>query len=365
MDATEQRKRWSQLFGKNLSVVFSIYELNADDCADALNKDYTTIEKWINGNRYPNPKNFAKLKHYLKESIEIKTKNKREYFEVIYTHIKKNIESCGLKVSLKDLPKTNRMGTQELIFNAMTLCDVTIKDLDKKIRKKREENKSPEIRAVFFDFSLVLAPDVTSKSIWEGMWEAAGYKTIDCQCYVDKYNKGEMPYDNLCHCTFLHFAAKGFTYDIMREKARIIKLRAGTHEVLRTLKAKNIDVYIMSSAPRDVIREALGESYSCVHAIYANQFIYDKGNKLGDIVSIPNTPEDKKNYIRTAAQRLKIKPINILYIGKPKNAILAHETGTKALCINADKKRKSNTHQCDYYMGSLRDLNEVIPFITR
>jgi len=148
------------------------------------------------------------------------------------------------------------------------------------------------------------------------------------------------------------------------ELAQKTKLIAGCKKTLQVLKDRNIKLYIVSGSIKDIIENVLGSTHVFFTEIKANEFIFDTQTSiLNKIIGTKYDFEGKANYIRYIANRLKISPSDILFIGNSNNDMWAYQSGADTLCINPIHTNYHNDTIWHNTIVDCKNLSEILPFI--
>ncbi len=220
------------------------------------------------------------------------------------------------------------------------------------------------IQAVIFDFDGTLT-NAKSRTTWESLWETLGYDVQECQNLHKQFDKGEFGHQEWCDRTAKKFIEKKLTRQQVVELAKGIKLIAGCKKTLKSLKERNIQLYIVSGSIKDIIETVLGSTYVFFSEIMANEFVFDTQTSI--LTKIVGTEYDfvgKANYIKRIANRLGIATSDILFVGNSNNDMWAYLSGANTLCINP---AITNYHDDIVWHNTIvecKNLLEILAFVT-
>lgn len=112
-----------------------------------------------------------------------------------------------------------------------------------------------------------------------------------------------------------------------------------------------------------VIRSVIGDLYKYVDGIKANQFRFNQGGFLTEIVGTKYDFEGKAAFITEIALELNVSPKDILFIGNSVNDRFAHISGARTLCINPKLTDPTNRTIWNDCIQTCEDLTEIIKYL--
>ena len=334
--------------------------------------------------------NFDKLLFSLMETIEEFAKNGIfliEWFSNSYTDFEKklweNFELEPIQYYSKCISYYsgykrifNSKFMKELLYNKGIYQYQYIMPIIKNM-KELYKNKYPPKRlfrslgktqAIIFTFDSLIIKYPIGNTSWESIWSK--YNLKDYQKMYDRHLINNYEPKKW----YKHAELKFIKHKIDKEKlssiAEKIILIDGIKETFRELNNRNIKIYIISWTISDIIHKVFKfiPRDIIINDIEATEIKYSNG-LVTNIIGTKYYFEGKNRYISKLSKKLKISPVDTLFIGNSINDEGVHETGAETLCINPSKGMditkvdpfgrkvwKNTIHECD-------DLREIFKFV--
>lgn len=219
------------------------------------------------------------------------------------------------------------------------------------------------IKAVMFDFDGTLTHK--GKSIWDKVWEAAGYDIGKDSYYhslTKRFLAKEYDYQKWCDLTCEALRKNKFSKAQFEKIISTIKLIDGVEDTCKMLTAKGIKLCIISGGEKNAICRALQDNVKYFYTISANTFEFDEDGIISYIASTKYDFEGKALFIQDFVKETKTSPCEILFVGNSDNDEWAHLSGCKTLCINAHKTNPSDKTKWHKNV-SIQNLKEILKYI--
>lgn len=184
-----------------------------------------------------------------------------------------------------------------------------------------------------------------------------------CQDLHMRYDRNEITHAEWCKLTEEKFRERNLHRKTVENLASKIKLMQGTEETFQELQKRDIKIYIVSGSILLVIRSVIGDLYKYVDGIKANQFRFNQGGFLTEIVGTKYDFEGKAAFITEIALELNVSPKDILFIGNSVNDRFAHISGARTLCINPKLTDPTNRTIWNDCIQTCEDLTEIIKYL--
>ncbi len=343
---------WRDAFSIIYKLVKSYCSISDEIIADTVNVGIDSVRQY-SGRRKTMPDNIDPLCELFKKEIEkLDDFNKRK----LLTDIQKNLQNA-----FNDI-KCNEIGQH--ICAMIKQCHSNEKSHTPYSADFPNSYKSTgHIQAVVFDFDGTLT-NTKLRTTWESLWEMLGYDVKECQNLHRQYDKGILTHQEWCDKTAQKFIEKNLSRQQVLELTKKTKLIAGCKKTLQILKDRNIKLYIVSGSIKDIIENVLGNTHVYFSEIKANEFVFDTQTSiLNKIIGTKYDFEGKANYIRYIANRLKISPSDILFIGNSNNDMWAHQSGADTLCINPIHTNYHDDRIWHNTIVECKNLLEILPFV--
>lgn len=220
------------------------------------------------------------------------------------------------------------------------------------------------MKAVFFDFDGTLT--YKSPNIWKAIWAELGYPTNAGSEYkrqLDAFLTHEITYQEWCNQTLECYLAKNMNLSVLNKVSKDIRLINGVTETFVALKEKGYALHIISGNVVDVVEKVLGENVKFFDSINANDFIFDKNNKLTFIKGTEYDCEGKAKFIEEYKQKNNAKAKELYFVGNGFNDEWAHLSGCNTICINPEETDFSNSTKWHKVLENITDLQDILPYI--
>lgn len=226
------------------------------------------------------------------------------------------------------------------------------------------------IKTLVLDFDGTLTirahDDLTT---WERLWVSVGYTVNDCSDLARRYvREGKVsPEDHKAWCaeTCQKLRARGFTKEHLRREARTIKLVPDVHEVLSSLHAAGVGLFMTSGSVREIIREVMGHTYELFDEVHANSLVFDASERLIDIRGTRYDFEGKAEFIKGVIEKQNVSPLEVLFIGNSLNDIWASNAGAQTLCVNPHFTNPNDVKDWTYCIREMDTFERILPYLAR
>ena len=216
------------------------------------------------------------------------------------------------------------------------------------------------MKTIVFDFDGTLTK--RSYEIWTKMWEAVDALDVDYKLYKQYKNK-EIDYIKWCELIEEEYIKRGFDKNLLYKLADKIELMDNLKETLETLKNKGYKLYIVSGGVKEVILYKLGDLSSYFDGIYACEFVFDKDNRLINIIPTKYDEEGKKIFIDEYCSLTKTSPEEITFIGNGDNDEYVYLSGCATICLNPTKfARYTNQNIWHKVILDVEDMKVILDF---
>jgi len=199
------------------------------------------------------------------------------------------------------------------------------------------------MKAVIFDFDGTLTK--SNINLWKKIWKDLGYDVGPNSYYkqlLQEFLDGKRNLHDWCNLIAVAFQEKGLTKQKLIDIIKDVVLLDGVKELIEYLYSKNIEIHIVSGNIDFVINYVLGDSVKYITQLNANEFVFDKDDKLAAINSTSYDHEGKALYIKELCKNKGFVPSDILFIGNSFNDEWAYTSGAKTLCVNPDRANSEN-----------------------
>lgn len=220
------------------------------------------------------------------------------------------------------------------------------------------------MKAVFFDFDGTLT--YKSPNIWQEIWLALGFKLgkgSEHQTQLEEFLTKKITYQEWCNKTLACYKQKDMDLHILNKIAASIKLMNGAIETFKALKNKGYELHIISGNIVDVIKNVLSDNVKYFSTINANDFIFDKNNKLTYIKGTKYDCEGKAIFIQEYISKTNANPNELYFVGNGFNDEWAHLSGCNTICINPEETEFTNETKWHRVIENLTDLQQILEFI--
>jgi phosphoserine phosphatase len=226
-------------------------------------------------------------------------------------------------------------------------------------------NFAPDTKAVVFDFGGTLTKPKTLLSTWERMWLSVGYTIEDAGKLHRLFTLKKISHQAWCDRTCEKLRAKQFSREHMRSIISDIEPVDDLKSTLLKLYERGIRLYVVSGSIREIIVSILGEAFTFLTEMKANDLLYDSNGIINEIRGHPFDFEGKAKFIARIVEELKCSPLEVLFVGNSLNDTWASQSGARTLCVNPTHVDFTNTHIWGDYIKEMRSLSEVLPFAER
>ena len=357
-NAMRDNADWKKQFGIFLKRFFDKYDL--DSCfAEKYHWSTSTIRYWFIGRSLPQRKGILNIKEYLSNNIPCNSRQDEQIYEEIKNFFAKQ-EAVSEYYNLRRLyPMMNQFSGEML-----EVCYDIAKNKRSVIIKEHNYAKpTGKTQVVVFDFDGTLTSGKTNRTTWEGLWTSLDYDVKMCQDLHMCYDRNEITHAEWCKLTEEKFRERNLHRKTVENLASKIKLMQGTEETFQELQKRDIKIYIVSGSILLVIRSVIGDLYKYVDGIKANQFRFNQGGFLTEIVGTKYDFEGKAAFITEIALELNVSPKDILFIGNSVNDRFAHISGARTLCINPKLTDPTNRTIWNDCIQTCEDLTEIIKYL--
>jgi len=220
------------------------------------------------------------------------------------------------------------------------------------------------MKAVFFDFDGTLT--CKSPNIWKSIWEELGYDTgagSEYKSQLDAFLNGDITNFEWCDETLECYIDRNMNVDVLKNVSKNIQLIQGASETFKALKEKGYELHIISGNIIEVIKKVLGKNIKYFTSINANDFIFDKNNKLTFIKGTEYDCEGKAKFIQEYILKTNANPNELYFIGNGFNDEWAYLSGCNTICINPEETEHTNSNKWHQVIYNLTDLKEILKFV--
>lgn len=252
---------------------------------------------------------------------------------------------------------------KKLAISALEELYVLSKNGERISTAKEKYQPSGHIQVVVFDFDGTIAKERKNQTTWEVIWDSLGYPPEECRNLHRQFDEGKITHGKWCALTEEKFRERNMHRDILDQIAKKMKLVRGTRATFKELYKRNIAIYIVSGSIMTVIQKVLGSVSQYVQEIQANLFRFNQAGFLTEIVGTQFDFEGKARYITMIAEKHKISPQDILFVGNSVNDRFAYLSGCRTLCVNpqlVDATNREIFNNCIPYMD---DLKKILPYV--
>ena len=358
-NAMRDNADWKKQFGIFLKRFFDKYDLDYSCFAEKYHWSTSTIRYWFIGRSLPQRKGILNIKEYLSNNIPCNSRQDEQIYEEIKNFFAKQ-EAVSEYYNLRRLyPMMNQFSGEML-----EVCYDIAKNKRSVIIKEHNYAKpTGKTQVVVFDFDGTLTSGKTNRTTWEGLWTSLDYDVKMCQDLHMRYDRNEITHAEWCKLTEEKFRERNLHRKTVENLASKIKLMQGTEETFQELQKRDIKIYIVSGSILLVIRSVIGDLYKYVDGIKANQFRFNQGGFLTEIVGTKYDFEGKAAFITEIALELNVSPKDILFIGNSVNDRFAHISGARTLCINPKLTDPTNRTIWNDCIQTCEDLTEIIKYL--
>jgi HAD superfamily phosphoserine phosphatase-like hydrolase len=221
-------------------------------------------------------------------------------------------------------------------------------------------NLSFETKAVVFDFDGTLTVRTDDETTWEKIWVKLGYKIDNCSALHSKYTNRKMSHQEWCDITRDHFREAHFSRKDLKDVAKSITLIPGTREVLESLRARDIKLYILSGSIKQIIYEVLGDLRGYFEDIRANDISFDSSGIIRKISGTLYDFEGKATFLSRIIAENEYSPFDVLFVGNSCNDIFASQSGARTLCVNPRGTDGYKKEHWTYLLKGMDNLTEIL-----
>lgn len=352
---------WKKSFGIFLKEIFdNVYEVDYKECAEKNYWSASTIRYWLIGRNLPQRTSLNTLMAFFDTcsacNVHTQEKFRRETYDFF---LNQNMLSIYNKL------KVDCTEFSDFTNGVLKLCYELAKGKELDDTKSQIILPSGKTKAVVFDFDGTLTLGKTTQTTWESIWIKLGYDVKECQDLHQRFNNNEITHDEWCKLTEEKFIAKGLNKKMVLTIASKIRLIPGIKDTFSELYNRNIKIYIVSGSILTVIKSALGNRQNYVDEIKANEFAFDRDNKLIKINGTKYDFQGKATFIKQISQDMKIAPQDILFIGNSLNDRFAYLSGAITLCINPKLTNPADRKTWNYCIWSCNNLTDILKYIDK
>jgi len=124
-----------------------------------------------------------------------------------------------------------------------------------------------------------------------------------------------MSHQEWCDITRDHFREAHFSRKDLKDVAKSITLIPGTREVLESLRARDIKLYILSGSIKQIIYEVLGDLRGYFEDIRANDISFDSSGIIRKISGTLYDFEGKATFLSRIIAENEYSPFDVLFVG--------------------------------------------------
>lgn len=235
----------------------------------------------------------------------------------------------------------------------------------KGVRLENMPKRRGKTKVVVFDFDGTMTLNATIKSSWERMWLSCGYSVEKCRALHKEFSLGQFSHQEWCERTAKAFIEKGFSRNNIRAIASEIKLLDDSKEVISSLHALGIQLFIVSGSVDALIKEVLGESIVCMFSkIQSNQMHFDQEEKLVKIIGTKYDFEGKAKYIEGIIAN-GYAPSEIVFFGNSFNDESVCSTGVRSVCINPKQTQSYEPRYWTDEKANVTSMKEFLQFVEK
>lgn len=333
------------------------YLSNTENFIMILTKDF--FNNFLDADGNPNPNSVTRLE--IDESLK---NDKIKYIPVVFPDFRWG-DTTGDVVNSDIMIKLWGKEAAEKIVGAIPIPYVfQYSSSCYELVKKDITAVNNKKKVVIFDFDGTLTTSRYGYNTWEKLWMALGYPVSMCEKYHAKYSNHEITHDEWCEITEKYFKERGLGRKHLVETSKEEALLPGAEEVIKTLKAQGLMLFILSGSIRQYIELVLGHELThCFTEIKANRFVFDEQGMLDGIIGTPYDFEGKARFVSKIINDRGIDPADIIYVGNSFNDEFVYESGVETLCINPARTDFYNNKVWHNYLRDVRDLHEILPYI--
>lgn len=352
---------WKESFGNFLKELFEdVYEVDYKECASKYFWHDSTVRFWMTGRNLPQLASLRDLMAFFKNCSSCNPQTQEKFYREVYVFFsEKNMLSIYGKLL------ANSIDFSDFTNGVLKICYELAKGKELDGTRTQVILPTGKTKAVVFDFDGTLTSGKTNRTTWENLWEKLGYDVKECQELHQKFNQHEITHDEWCKITAEKFIARRLNKDVVLEIASKIKLIPGLKETFDELEKRNIKIYIVSGSILTVIKSVLGNQQKYVNEIKANEFDFDRNNKLLKIIGTRYDFHGKATFINQISQDMKIAPQDILFVGNSLNDRFVYLSGVITLCINPTLTNPADTKTWNYCIQTCENLTEILQFLDK
>lgn len=352
---------WKKEFGLMLRKLFEdVYKVDYQDFAKKYYVSDSTIRYWLMGRNLPQHDFLRKLMIFFDSCPQCDAHIQNKFYRDIQDFFtEQNMISTYTKLKIDNPAFSNFVNELLVTYYLLAKGKLLIDDIEQTILP------SGKTKAVVFDFDGTLTLGKTTQTTWESIWIKLGYDVKECQNLHQRFNNNEITHDEWCKLTEEKFIAKGLNKKMVLAIASKIRLIPGIKDTFSELYNRNIKIYIVSGSILTVIKNALGNRQNYVDEIKANEFAFDRDNKLIKINGTKYDFQGKATFIKQISQDMKIAPQDILFIGNSLNDHFAYLSGAITLCINPKLTDPTDRKIWNYCIWSCNNLTDILNYIDK
>jgi HAD superfamily phosphoserine phosphatase-like hydrolase len=231
--------------------------------------------------------------------------------------------------------------------------------------QKKTPNFSVRCKALVLDFDGTLTTESDRRSTWELLWKHCGYKIDDCFNLHRRFINGEFSHQEWCDITANKFRVRKLHKSDVLSIADNIQLVPSAADVVKSLTAKDIPVYIVSGSIRCVIDRVLSkypDSFNNV-TIKANRMEFTRYGSIKKIIGTQYDFKGKAEFIKDVIHEHKIKPYEVVFVGNSNNDEYAFESGAQTLCVNPHMANALDDSKWTYCLPDMHDFSQIYQYI--
>lgn len=351
---------WKRHFANLFKTIFFKYELDYDDFSSEYTWSSSAIRYWKTSKRLPQIEALSDLRKFLcTHIVSNEATDKLVIGEISDVFTKEEMLHEYYRIR-NAYPRINEFVGAILNFYYNAAKDKP--NLDEITETKTDKERNT--RVVVFDFDGTLTDGKTNRTTWESIWTSLGYDVKECQDLHMKFNRKEISHEEWCKITEEKFRERRLHRDILEnEIASKIHLIKGVRKTFNALDKKNIRIYIVSGSIYSVIKKTMGSLVQYIYDVKANDFLWDEGGFLTQIIGTKYDFEGKAEFIFEISQRLNISPNDILFVGNSINDQFAYNSGVYTLCINPKLTDASNSKIWNDCIMTCDDLTDILNYL--
>lgn len=352
-------KEWKQEFGMLLKKIFEQYSLDHKVFAKEYHWSESTIRYWFLGKNLPQPNAILNIKKFLYDNIPNdfeRNQQMNDIIKMIFTQ--KDMEQIYYNL------KNRYHHINEFVGEILSIIYHLAKNKSyAELYIPDERQPTGKTQVVVFAFEGTLTFNKTNKTVWESLWTSLDYDKKECQELHSKYNRNEITHEKWCKLTEMKFTERNLHKGTVEDIASKIKLIKGVRETFQELQNRDIKIYIVSGSIATIIRSVLNTLCQYTEEIKANQFRFNQGGYLTEIIGTKYDFEGKARFITEIAEELKISAKDILFVGSSLNDRFAYASGARTLCINPKLVDITNLTVWNNCIQTCENLKEVLQYL--